>query len=181
MLPPGTKVPVAVLVPVTLAGCGAGGLQTAGVMISDQARMLPTSMPAKSCTSNCQFPLAVSPSKADKEELGVKLPVNGAVTAAWMLGSPPSSLSRVWQKLLPPPSMKAATTTDVREGEINVSWRSLTKVWSRPTVVDPSAVVQTVPSIRKSTSTMLPGKAATGRMATAGGPGLSGIGTGGPV
>ena len=82
-------------------------------MVTEKARMLPVSWLKKSCAWSCQVPLAASPSKADRAELGVKLPVNGAFAVAtdWMLGPALSSSRAVWQKLLPEPSVLLITRT----------------------------------------------------------------------
>ena len=159
-------------------------------MMTDHARMLPMSLEKKSCTWSCQVPFGFSPSNGDSGAFGVKLPVNGALAEGrvWMDGPALSSSSTVWQKLFPPPSGSFITSTEVALGERRVTCRSLTNVWSMPTVVAPTALLQLLPSIRRSTSRTLPLTAATSRLAMAGAPGLvplrsaaSGIGTTGPV
>src|SRR4051812_4408607 len=111
--------PVIALVAVIMAP-EAGALQTAGVMVTEKALMLPTSPTKKSWASSCQLPVAGWPWKPASGELGVKLPVNGAWAdeTAWMLPPALWSSRTVWQKLLPPVSVRLISRTDVELGAI---------------------------------------------------------------
>ena len=57
------------------------------------------------------------------------------------------SSNTTWQKLLPAAATPENSTAVCPAGAVSVPVRSPTKVWSRPTVVAPAAVLHAVPSI----------------------------------
>ncbi len=56
------------------------------------------------------------------------------------------SSNTAWQMLLPVPPDRENSVTDLPDGEVSVPTRSPTKVWSMPTVVEPSVAEQLAPS-----------------------------------
>src|SRR6266550_2309147 len=151
-------------------------------MCSDTARMLPVSTAAVSTTWNVQLPSATEPSTVDSGSAGCQSPVKGASadTAVW-IDRVAESVNTAWQTLFPPPPVFANSTSSVPSGAVSVPTRSATKVWSMPTVVEPTVVLQAVPSTEKVIRLSRPKPAGTGSDTLAPTELTSGIGTGGPV
>jgi len=144
---------------------------------------VPVSVATLSRTFSTQVPFELSPANALRGLAGLKLPVYGApaIVTFWMLLTAESS-NTVWQKLLPllePPPALLRRVTFVPAGDCSVAVRSPIQVCASPTVVEPIAVLQLVPSNENPTCDRDDPEIASG-MSTPTGL-LSGIGTGAPV
>src|SRR6266498_4158072 len=118
------------------------------LMCNETARIEPVSAPAVSSTKNFHVPSTDAPRRPPSGSIERYVPVNGApADAIDAMEFAAVSSNTTWQKLLPLPPLLLNTVAVAPFGAVSVPTRSPTKVWSRPTVVEPMSVPHVVPSI----------------------------------